>query len=72
MSITQIDIDEEALAEAMRLSGAKTKKEAVNLALREFAARHRRVAALEHFAVLAEGWDFEGWQQRRVAEKDPE
>lgn len=71
MSITQIDIDEEALAETMRLSGAKTKREAVNLALREFAARHRRVAALEHFAVLAEGWDFEGWQQRRVAEKDP-
>jgi hypothetical protein len=30
----------------MRLSGAKTKKDTVNLALREFAARHRRVAAL--------------------------
>jgi hypothetical protein len=42
-----------------------------NLALREFAARHRRVAALEQFATLAEGWDFEGWQHRRTAEKDP-
>ncbi len=39
MALTQIDIDEDALAEAMRLSGAKTKKETVNVALREFAAR---------------------------------
>jgi Arc/MetJ family transcription regulator len=71
MALTQIDIDEDALSEAMRLSGSKTKKDTVNLALREFAARHRRVAALEHFATLAEGWDFEGWQHRRTAEKDP-
>ncbi len=71
MALTQIDIDEDALAEAMRLSGAKTKKETVNLALREFAARHRRVAALERYAQLAAGWDFEGWEQRRAAEKDP-
>ena len=43
--LTQIDIDQVALAEAMRLSGAKTKKDTVNLALREFATWHRRVAA---------------------------
>lgn len=71
MTVTQIDLDEDALAEAMRLSGAKTKKDTVNLALREFAARHRRVAALEHYASLAADWDFEGWQHRRAAEKDP-
>ena len=71
MALTQIDIDDDALGEAMRLSGAKTKKDTVNLALREFAARHRRVAALEHFATLAEGWDFEGWQRQRTAGKDP-
>lgn len=71
MALTQIDIDEDALTEAMQMSGAKTKKETVNLALREFTARHRRVAALEHYATQAEGWDFEGWAQRRAAEKDP-
>jgi len=71
MALTQIDIDEDALAEAMRLSGAKTKKDTVNLALREFAARYRRVAALEQYAALAAGWDFEGWEHRRAAEKDP-
>jgi Arc/MetJ family transcription regulator len=71
MALTQIDIDEDALNEAMWLSGAKTKKETVNLALREFTARHRRAAALEHYAALAERWDFEEWEHRRAADKDP-
>lgn len=71
VTLTQIDLDEDALSEAMRLSGAKTKKETVNLALREYAARHRRVAALEHYATQAAGWDYEDWSQRRAAEKDP-
>jgi Arc/MetJ family transcription regulator len=65
VSLMQIDIDEEALAEAMSLSGVKTKKDTVNLALREFAARHRRIAPLEHYATLAAGWDFEGWERGR-------
>jgi Arc/MetJ family transcription regulator len=71
MSVTQIDLDDDALAEAMRLSGAKTKKETVNLALRELAARHRRVAAIEHYGSLAAQWDYEGWQKTRDAEKNP-
>ena len=33
MALTHIDIDEDALAEAMRLSAAKTTKDTVNLAL---------------------------------------
>lgn len=69
MALTQIDIDDEALQEAMRLSGARTKKETVNLALKEYAARHRRVAALEHFAALARDWDYEGWRKMRDEEK---
>lgn len=71
MALTQIDLDEDALDEAMRLSGAKTKKETVNLALREYAASHRRVAALELYARQAAGWDYEDWAGRRAAEKDP-
>jgi Arc/MetJ family transcription regulator len=51
----------------LMIYGAKTKKETVNVALREFAARHRRIAALEHYATLAAGWDFEGWEHRRAA-----
>ncbi|WP_017590643.1 type II toxin-antitoxin system VapB family antitoxin [Nocardiopsis ganjiahuensis] len=41
MSPTWIDIDDEALRETMRFSGARNHDDAVNLALRVFAARHR-------------------------------
>jgi Arc/MetJ family transcription regulator len=71
MTVTQIDLDDDALAEAMRLSGARSKKETVNLALREYAARHRRIAALDHYAVVAQGWDYEGWQEMRAVSKAP-
>ena len=40
--ITNIDIDEELLAEAMQVSGARTKREVVDRALREMVARARR------------------------------
>lgn len=72
MAVTQIYLDDDALAEAMRLSGARSKKETVNLALREYAARHRRIAALEHYAVVARDWDYEGWQAMRAASRKPE
>ncbi|HEX6500094.1 MAG TPA: type II toxin-antitoxin system VapB family antitoxin [Micromonosporaceae bacterium] len=71
MAVTQIDLDDDALAEAMRLSGAKSKKDTVNLALREYAARHRRIAALEHHTAVARGWDYEGWREMRAASKEP-
>ncbi|MFL1430773.1 MULTISPECIES: type II toxin-antitoxin system VapB family antitoxin [unclassified Nocardiopsis] len=71
MSPTRIDIDDEVLREAMRLSGADTEDEVVDPALREYTARHRRTtrhhrtADLEHFAALARDWDHEGWQRTR-------
>jgi Arc/MetJ family transcription regulator len=71
MAVTQIDLDDDALAEAMRLSGARSKKETVNLALREYAARHRRIAALDHYATAAQSWDYQGWQDLREATKAP-
>ncbi|MGH3714971.1 MAG: type II toxin-antitoxin system VapB family antitoxin [Micromonosporaceae bacterium] len=70
MTVTQIDIDDEALAEAMRLSGAHTKKETVNLALREYAERHRRIADLEKYAEYAKDWDYESWRRAKEAEKE--
>lgn len=69
MGVTQIDIDDDALAEAMRLSGETTKKNTVNLALREYAARHRRIEALERHAEAAKGWDYEGWEKIRQADE---
>lgn len=40
--LTNIDIDEELVAEAMKVSGARTKREVVDRALRELVARAKR------------------------------
>lgn len=44
---TNIEIDDEVMREAQRLTGIKTKRETVDLALRELVARHRRLGILE-------------------------
>jgi Arc/MetJ family transcription regulator len=71
VGVTQIDLDDDALRHAMRLSGATTKKDTVNLALREYVERHRRIEALERYAAEAKGWDQAGWQRQRDAAKRP-
>jgi Arc/MetJ family transcription regulator len=55
MARTNIDIDEEACAAVMRRYGLKTKREAVNFALRQVG---RVVATLdEALAMGGTGWD---------------
>jgi Arc/MetJ family transcription regulator len=44
---TNIEIDDDVMREAQRLSGARTKRETVDLALRELVARHRQLGVLE-------------------------
>ena len=44
---TNIEIDDEVIREAQRLTGTTTKREIVDLALRELVARHRRLGILE-------------------------
>lgn len=50
---TTIDIPENALRDAMRLSGAKTKRQAVITALTEFNRKHR-MARLVRFSGACE------------------
>jgi Arc/MetJ family transcription regulator len=49
--ITNIDIDEAIVAEAMQLSGARTKREVVDRALREMVARAKRPSIRELFGI---------------------
>ena len=49
--LTNIDIDEAIAQEAMRLSGAKTKRELVDRALREMVARAKRPSIRELFGM---------------------
>lgn len=44
---TNIEIDDEVLDEVRRLTGATTKRQAVDIALRELVARYRRAGLLE-------------------------
>ena len=56
MSVTQIDIDDDALERAMALSGVKTKKEAVNLALQFYAEKQERAARIARHFERAQHW----------------
>lgn len=49
--ITNIDIDESIVAQAMQLSGARTKREVVDRALRELVARATRPSVRELFGI---------------------
>ena len=69
MSVTQIDLDDEALTAIMRIAGVHTKKEAVNLAMRDYVERFRRIEALARSRQQAKGWDYEGWLAARADEK---
>lgn len=44
---TNIEIDDDVMQEAQRLTGATTKRETVDLALRELVARHRQLGILD-------------------------
>ncbi len=49
--ITNIDIDESVVADAMLLTGARTKREVVDRALREMVARARRPSIRDLFGI---------------------
>lgn len=69
MTVTQIDLDDDALVEVMRIAGVHTKKEAVNLALRDYVARFRRIDALARSREQAKDWDYESFAAIRADEK---
>ncbi|MER5440162.1 type II toxin-antitoxin system VapB family antitoxin [Streptomyces sp. NPDC002790] len=56
MSVIQIDIDDDALERAMALSKVRTKKEAVNLALRFYAEQQERAARIGRHFERARAW----------------
>lgn len=52
---TNLAIDPQLLEDTLAVSGARTKKEAVTMALREFIARHAQAKLVESFGTL--DWD---------------
>ncbi|WP_055532826.1 type II toxin-antitoxin system VapB family antitoxin [Streptomyces graminilatus] len=70
MSLTHIEIDDEALETAKRLGGHKTKTAAVAKALEEYNKRLNRAAAYDRFIALAPDWDVEGAEAAHRAEEE--
>lgn len=71
VAVTQIDIDEDALDRAMALSNARTKKEAVNLALQYYAEKQERAARIGRHFERARRWEAVADAERRHrAEKE--
>jgi Arc/MetJ family transcription regulator len=66
MSRTNIDIDDELMAAAMEATGQKTKKGAVEAALRLVARRKRLKRAINDLAGI--GWDAPPFEDRQFAE----
>jgi Arc/MetJ family transcription regulator len=63
---TNIEIDDGVLDEVRRLTGAKTKREAVDLALRELVARYRRIDLLKLRGKVRWEGDLESSRQGRT------
>ena len=64
---SNLAIDDELLSLAQHISGLKTKKETVNLALKEFVQRRRQEEIIELFGTIEydSGYDYKAERYRR-------
>jgi Arc/MetJ family transcription regulator len=60
---TNIDIDDKLMAEAMKATNAKTKKEAVVIALEEVVRRKRQLGILKLLGKIDGDWDIDAWRR---------
>ena len=67
MMRTNIVLDDNLVKEAIKLSGAKTKKELIHLALKEFVENKRRLNLLdlEGKIEFSEGYDYKQMREAR-------
>ena len=56
---TNLSIDPKLLEKALEISGLKTKKETVNLALQEFINRHKQLEILNLFGKMDPDPDYD-------------
>jgi hypothetical protein len=56
---TNLVLSQELLLEALKVSGLKTKKDAVNLALKEFINRHKQMEIIKLFGKMDPDPDYD-------------
>jgi Arc/MetJ family transcription regulator len=62
---TNLNLDDELVAKAVALGGHRTKRDAVNQALREYVSQLRRVEALDSFGTFEFDPDYDYKQARQ-------
>lgn len=62
--ITNIDIDDDLVAEAMKVSGARTKREVVDRALREMVGRAKRTRFRDIWGIAQPGDLYEDYDPK--------
>lgn len=67
--MTNVDVDDKILAEAMRLMGTTTKKDTINNALADYVGRLKRLEALEKLSRRAALGEFEPTARAHAARK---
>jgi Arc/MetJ family transcription regulator len=60
---TNIEIDDKLMAEAMKFTKAKTKKEAVAIALEDIVRRYKQLGILELQGKIQGDWDIDAWRR---------
>ncbi|WP_030685229.1 type II toxin-antitoxin system VapB family antitoxin [Streptomyces globisporus] len=72
MGVTNVDVDDDVLAEAAKLLGTTTKKDTINTALEEAIRRHRRRAVYQRLAERGARGELEptrrAWEARKAAQ----
>jgi hypothetical protein len=69
--ITNIDIDETLVAQAMEVSGARTKREVVDRALREMVARAKRPRIRDIWGIAADGGFWDDYDPKAAPGEEP-
>lgn len=69
--LTNIDIDEELIALAMQVSGARTKREVVDRALREMVARAKRPRFRDIWGIADENTFWPGYDPKAEPGEEP-
>ena len=70
--LTNIDIDEELIAQAMQVSGARTKREAVDRALREMVGRAKRPRFRDIWGIADENTFWPGYDPKAEPGEEPD
>jgi hypothetical protein len=69
--LTNIDIDEDLIARAMKVSGARTKREVVDRALRDLVARSRRPRLRDIFGLATENTYWPDYDPKTAPGEEP-